>query len=319
MRRMTRRFGVVLLTMALLAGACGGDDDADDTTDTTDDTGDDTADAGDDTAGDDTAGDDMADDGDDAMAVDTSGELAVGLSDYGFDAPDVVASGMTKVTATNNGQELHHTQIMRINDDASFSDVTDALAAQDEAALFGLVTFKGGPAITAPTGSTSVYVDLEPGSYAFICLLPDSEGTPHAALGMLKPFEVTADATSTMTAPATDVEVTAVDYGLQIDGEVSAGVWELTNTGAEPHEINLVQLGEGKTVDDVLAFIGGEAEGPPPGMPVGGVQAIMPGASQQVDFTDLPPGNYAYFCAIPNADGTPHFALGMKGEVQIGG
>ncbi len=58
------------------------------------------------------------------------------------------------------------------------------------------------------------------------------------------------------------------------------------------------------------------APGPPPFTPVGGVQAILPGVSQ-TGTVNLDAGTYVLICFIPNAEGVPHFALGMVRELTV--
>jgi hypothetical protein len=61
----------------------------------------------------------------------------------------------------------------------------------------------------------------------------------------------------------------------------------------------------------VLGVFSGET--PPPGfdaVSIGGVQGILPGASQ-IATLDLKRGSYVLICGIPNAEGVPHAFLGM--------
>jgi len=45
---------------------------------------------------------------------------------------------------------------------------------------------------TIPAGETRtlVFVDLAPGTYTVVCLLPDEDGVPHVALGETATFTV---------------------------------------------------------------------------------------------------------------------------------
>ncbi|MPY95956.1 MAG: DUF4440 domain-containing protein [Acidimicrobiia bacterium] len=54
--------------------------------------------------------------------------------------------------------------------------------------------------------------------------------------------------------------------------------------------------------------------GLPTATPVGGMQALLPGASQLLQLA-LEPGRYAVICAVPSPDGTPHHDRGMVQEV----
>ncbi len=131
---------------------------------------------------------------------------------------------------------------------------------------------------------------------------------------MLTTFEVAGDANEA-DLPEADVEVTGVEYSFSGPTELDAGevILDFTNGGAEPHEVNIVRLNDGVTVADYLA---GFETGPPPGVPVGGVQAVLPGRSQRA-VLDLDAGNYGFICFIPNAEGVPHAALGMATDVRV--
>jgi len=142
---------------------------------------------------------------------------------------------------------------------------------------------------------------------------------PHFAKGMAALVEVAGDE-NTAALPEPTLEVNAIDYGFEAPDSVAAGdvAIKLNNTGTEPHEANLIQLAEGATVEDLVAFFTAETppEGPPPFAPVGGAQGIFPGASTLAT-ANLQAGNYALICFIPNAEGVPHFALGMVKPLTV--
>ncbi|HKG25042.1 MAG TPA: hypothetical protein VKB09_05295 [Thermomicrobiales bacterium] len=117
--------------------------------------------------------------------------VAVELSDYAFSlsrssvaGPDVVLAG------TNTGREDHEILVLRLARGVS----TDALLRQPGPGLPEGVTFIGQVTISPGGRADLVLVDLPPGSYAIVCLLPTSDGTPHLALGMRARLRVTAPA-----------------------------------------------------------------------------------------------------------------------------
>jgi hypothetical protein len=58
-------------------------------------------------------------------------------------------------------------------------------------------------------------------------------------------------------------------------------------------------------------------EGPPPGMPLGGVSPIAKGRSNTFTL-DLTPGTYGMICFVPDAkDGKPHSVHGMTTQFEV--
>ena len=109
------------------------------------------------------------------------------------------------------------------------------------------------------------------------------------------------------------------DFGFEIPEGLKAGpvTMEVVNSGDQPHELVLMKLQDGKTLEDVRAWMEAGEEGPPPGEFGGGVQAIGGGQSTFVTM-DLAAGNYIAVCFIPDpATGQPHFLLGMMDEFSV--
>lgn len=118
-------------------------------------------------------------------------------------------------------------------------------------------------------------------------------------------------------------------YAFNLDGVSSYTVdslasIELDNRDAkEAHQAAMVRLADGKTVDDVKAFLAGAESGaapsgPPPFTVGGGTTAVDPGGSVTVTQA-LPAGTYAFFCFVPGPDGAPHFAKGMAATITVNG
>lgn len=241
--------------------------------------------------------------------------LAVTGSDYAYDGPDSIEAGFTSLTFTNAGAEPHHIQLARLKDGVSREQVMAALQ-QSEHAAAALLEFVGGVGILVPGQSQTVVADLSrPGTYIELCFFPNAAGVPHFALGMTRFFEVTAAAAAAERPDITaDLVVRMVDFGYDFPAEIRAGpqVWEVINDGPQPHEMALMKIAEGRTVEEALASLGGPpVQGPPAAVPVGGVQALDVGRSNFVEL-DLTPGNYVVVCFVGDPEsGQPHIALGM--------
>lgn len=130
-----------------------------------------------------------------------------------------------------------------------------------------------------------------------------------------------AGAVQTGSAPAggpAEVAVTLGDFTIDVPATVPAGPvrFTATNTGAEEHQMALVRLAEGETVDDVLAAVGADPVAAFEDLAfVGGPQGVAPGGTQAME-VDLPAGRYAALCFIPSPDGVPHVMKGMVTELE---
>jgi uncharacterized cupredoxin-like copper-binding protein len=99
-------------------------------------------------------------------------------------------------------------------------------------------------------------------------------------------------------------------------GETTIG---MKNGGKQPHQLTLVELLEGKTLDDVMKVLEKNAQGPPPPW----VRLIRkqafakPGKSDEFT-TELTAGSYVMLCFIPDKESKkPHAVLGMVKPVTV--
>lgn len=238
-------------------------------------------------------------------------QIVIKATDYAFDAPAQVNAGLISVRLENNGQELHHAQIARLQDGKTMADLQAALAQGEEAAM-ALLEFVGGPSVLDPGKSQEVVLDLKAGNYVLLCFISSADGVPHLAKGMVKPIQVVAAGQSGAQAPQANLSVVLKDFGFEMPAEVKAGkqTWEIKNAGPQLHEMVIFKLAPGKTMDDVGAFFQSPA-GPPPFEAVGGMQALSVGKSAWL-VLDLQPGNYIALCNVPDpASGKAHSELGM--------
>jgi hypothetical protein len=259
------------------------------------------------------------DDGEDDVAVlrVVTGSPGEEQPEYRFEVPSGIAAGATRLALTNAGDEPHHAQVFRLDDGASVADLAAALANGGPPAALEVGSFVGGTGLVAPgrESRADAILDLEPGRYALICFVPDAEGMPHVAHGMLQPFEVGAS-DDPSPGPDVDVDVELADFRFELPDSIAGDdVLAITNRStAEQHEMVFARLEDGVTVDDVIGALHGGT--PLPAVGVGGMQALPPGATQRLQL-DLEPGRYVVLCAVPSADGTPHYDAGMIEEVTV--
>ncbi len=257
-------------------------------------------------------------------------EITIGAEDFAFALPDTIVGGLVQFDLVNYGQEDHHAQFLRLNDgvsraqfDSLFAVVMEAVPTEGDVAflrLFEIATVAGGPAVISPGGRTDVAMELAAGEYIILCFIPSPDGVPHLAKGMTRWLTVTAPTDAAPEPPVAAGRVDMVDFAFAELPAMDSGrvVLQVTNSGAEPHEMAVLRL-EGAPLEQVLQMFtepppsgGAPPPGPPPFRFMGGLQAIMPGQRAWVTL-DLPPGDYALICFIPSPanDGQPHAALGM--------
>ena len=120
-------------------------------------------------------------------------KYTISLIDYGFaNTPDLKA-GKTTVQVTNNGKEPHELSIIRLKG-ITAADLQKIMSAPPGAAQPpGPPPFEsaGGMQAIAQGEHAWSTLDLKSGDYVYVCFVPSAkDGTPHAQLGMFKPFTV---------------------------------------------------------------------------------------------------------------------------------
>ena len=250
-----------------------------------------------------------------------AGAFTITAWDYAFDAPDTAVAGMTEITLVNKGPELHHVQLIRLDEGKKLSDLFAAVGKGHGPPSWAHEA--GGPNTPVPGGTSVASVNLEAGRYAVLCFIPSPDGKPHVMKGMAREIVVVAgkgekpagQAASNTAAPVT---ITLTDYDFGLSAPLVAGKQRIrvVNVAAQPHEVFLVKLGEGRTPADIVAWVE-KPNGPPPGLPFGGTTGIANGGENIVS-VDLAPGEYALLCFIPDArDGKMHVMHGMMKQVTV--
>ncbi len=134
---------------------------------------------------------------------------------------------------------------------------------------------------------------------------------------------------STPAAPiANAVTVTAPGMSYDVSGTLKPGVAAITfrNTDEVSHMMAIARLKDGVTLDQLKTALAKSedaanallADGPD-GSTYGTPDVVGPGQSNTVTALDLKAGNYGLICFLTDDQGTPHFQMGMIGELKVAG
>ena len=238
--------------------------------------------------------------------------------EFSFEGPDTIPAGLTMIHLTDAGQELHHVQLVKLEEAKTFADYQTAAKDMKGPPPAWAVPY-GGVNPPAPGTTTTAMQVLEPGNYAVVCFVEGADHVPHMAKGMMRSLTVTPSANANTTEPTADVTLTLSDYTFKLSKPLVAGrqLIKVENGAAQPHEVVLVQLAPGKTIEDVGKWVF-DMKGPPPGKPIGGIPAFVKGKNSFFE-ANLTPGEYGMICFVPDAkDGKPHVQHGMTTQFKVG-
>lgn len=248
-------------------------------------------------------------------------------TDYAFQTPDTLLAGWTTFRLVNNGSQSHMGQLIRLDSGVTLDDYLKAYGEAFRTAGPRPESGRrlGGPTVTAPHDTSNATLYLDPGSYVWVCLFNIPDGIPHVVgHGMAEPFFVPAPgATSRSQAePKADVVLRLVDYAFSLSVPLKAGqqMIRVENAGSESHEVSVVKLPAGRTMQDVRAWLRNPRESPPENAPehvAGGVTSLAPGAQAYFE-VDLTSGEYVLLCLVTARDGRSHMDHGMIQQISVG-
>ena len=256
----------------------------------------------------------------DAMADSTAYELAVTLQEWAVLPESLsIPAGSVTINATNIGpMDPHELVVVRTDipaaelptrEDGSFDEDAEGVEVIGEIEEFEV-------------GATqSMTLDLEPGSYVFLCNLVEDEDDgleAHYQLGMWIGVEVT-DGSQ---AAGQELAVTLQEWAVLPESlSIPAGSVTInaTNIGPmDPHELVVVRTdipaGELPTRED--GSFDEDAEGVEV---IGEIEEFEVGATQSMTL-DLEPGSYVFLCNLVEEedDGVEaHYQLGMWIGVEV--
>ena len=251
-------------------------------------------------------------------SVATPQDVTIIATEYGYQLPTTpVHAGLTTITLVNEGQELHHMQLVRITEGKTVADLTEALMARGPLPTW--IVLEGGPNGARPGGSANATLLLEPGLYAMYCRIPSPDGKQHMAKGMILGMNVLPDSAPAASLSSGDIQVGLFNYGFSMSTTPTVGTHEfsVTNNADQPHEMAIVQLAPGETMQPWIDWVEGGYQGPPPEMPSGGITDLRPGQVQNFNMT-FAPGTYGLICFVLDAtDRKSHVVHGMTSTFTV--
>jgi hypothetical protein len=237
--------------------------------------------------------------------------------------PKQLPVGLVSVTLVNDTKSEATAVFGSANPGQTAAQIGATAAASHTAAgfikLLNTVTFIGGPDQVQPGASETAILDLwRPGLYGVHMQAGSAQS--------LQFFTAMSSGAQSVTLPSASVTLKLKDFKLLgMPKYLAAGSvnFQLTNTGKQVHEMEIVRLDAGKTQTDLLAFAQSPQgqNGPPPAWvhDVGGLNMIAPHRGADVT-VHLTPGYYVLFCALPDvkkSNGEPHFMEGMIGNLTV--
>ena len=247
--------------------------------------------------------------------------VTVTTVDYAFQAPDTIAAGRTTLHLVNKGKDFHHIWLIKLEGGHTLPELVEATKKQGPMPKWAVDV--GGPNSPMPGGENSATLDLEPGKYVMVCVIPAmADGQPHFMKGMVKEITVAprvgVEQAGKSAAPKPDVTMTLDDYSFTTSAPITSATKtiRIQNAAAQSHEVVLMKLDAGVTPEQFLQALE-KPQGPPPGKILGGVTGIAKGRT--IDLTaSFTPGDYTLLCFVPDAkDGKPHIAHGMVKNFSV--
>lgn len=254
-------------------------------------------------------------------------ELEIVVTSDAITAPATLEAGFYRLAIDDRSGLGADISIGRYEDGATLDLILDA-TTEVNAAFMGegnpgpamarideLVDLVGGASQPASV------IELTPGEYTILSVGTTEDGQNHFDLGMVAGLTVTENA-AMPEPPTPDVTIQMVDFAFAIPADVRAGqqTWEVVNAGAQIHHLILLRPAEGRTIDDLMAYLQDpEPQGPPPAEDVAATAVLSMDESNYLNF-DLAPGDYLALCFMPDFEtGMPHVELGMLQSFTVPG
>lgn len=115
----------------------------------------------------------------------------ISMHDFAFEFPATLPSGPVLYEVVNDGPQPHEIAVLKLNDDVTTDEALEILSGSQAPDGPPPFQWAGGMQALSANESGIMHLDLEPGMYVAVCMVPDpATGNPHIALGMVKEFTV---------------------------------------------------------------------------------------------------------------------------------
>ena len=196
--------------------------------------------------------------------------------EYAYVMPDEIEGGVVAMRFVNTGKEQHEFAFGRIDGGHSIDELIRDLFANDGNTPYSKDL--GGVPLLSPGAEVTITRNLAPGTYGFLCFVPNAAGKLHLKLGMKRQFRVVGESGAEL--PGPDAVITATKTGFDMPPiEAGKRTIELRNESGEDREWNLTVYAPGKTWKDVEAWGNTGLRGDPPATFYGAMQSIPSGMS----------------------------------------
>ncbi len=239
--------------------------------------------------------------------------VEINAVDFAYQAPDTIPGGWVTLRIHNQGQELHHGAVYRLDQGKTLADLMKVSGESPD-----WLVAAGGPSAPGPGGTLETTLKLVPGNYVLICEVPSPDGKLHFMKGMVKAITVVAPAGEAEPAMA-DITIKLSDFAFEFSKELTAGkhTFRVETAPGQPHEVVVARLLPGKKAEDLLAWVE-KMSGPPPMEGVVGWTTALGQGEVNVFHAELTPGDYAIICFIPDVkDMKPHAVHGMMKTIRV--
>jgi len=252
-------------------------------------------------------------------------QLAVTITDDAFEVDNTdIPTGYLALMVTNQTESELSAALLGPKEGQTMDDLMQAAAtpqATDEvpAFLYDAVIL-GGPQDVPPGGSAEVLINVTAGDWV---VFGDGDQPPT--------FLTASESDQSVTeAPDADVQIDMADFAFEgLDGDVAgSGLWEITNTGEQPHMLVMTGVPEGTTEQQVLNALMSEEGGTPAADALNpedlrfvseGVLLLSSGQTMYLPVS-LDAGTYVAICFVTDPDtGQLHAMEGMIKTFTVSG
>lgn len=257
-------------------------------------------------------------------------DVSVEFMNGALTAPQTFAgTGYHSIALVNSSDQLATFSLVRLHPGTSLGDYTKANDALNQTkdgdgdaavaatkALLALADALSGTDVK-PHAEITMYADLQAGTYVASALPADEQGPTGPTVYAL--FMVT-ESGSPAAAPETPYVVHFSDFAYDFPATIEAGtnLWQISNTGEQPHIAVFFKLLPGKTQSDLVAGLSDETgeSGPPPFDTdmVFELEALSAGQTVYLPL-DFAPGNWVAVCFVQDLD-DPEVMHAMEGMIQ---